>query len=114
MGRTRRNCPVFGCGSTNLARLANHLEQVHGMETEQRAKWLKWSKLGMCVPRKDRNNNTEASSIEETLENLLKRQTEMEENFYMYLKTGKSQYASKQRKGKESDRTQRRIKWLWL
>ena len=35
MGRTRRNCPVFGCGSTNLARLANHLDQVHGMDTEE-------------------------------------------------------------------------------
>ena len=49
MGRTRRNCPVFGCGSTNLARLAN-LDQVHGMDTEERKKWLKWSKLGICVP----------------------------------------------------------------
>ena len=43
MGRTRRNCPVFGCGSTNLARLANHLDQVHGMDTEERKKWLKWN-----------------------------------------------------------------------
>ena len=41
MGRTRRNCPVFGCISTNLARLANHLDQVHGMNTEERKKWLK-------------------------------------------------------------------------
>ena len=45
MGRTRRNCPVFGCGSTNLARLANHLDQVHGMDTEERKKWLKWRNL---------------------------------------------------------------------
>jgi hypothetical protein len=51
MGRTRRDCPVFGCGSTNLARLANHLDQVHGMNTEERKKWLKWSKIGICVPR---------------------------------------------------------------
>ena len=51
MGRTRRNCPVFGCGSTNLARLANHLDQVYGMDTEEGMKWLKWSKLGICVPR---------------------------------------------------------------
>jgi hypothetical protein len=34
MGRTCRDCPVFGCGSSNLARLANHLDQVHGMNTE--------------------------------------------------------------------------------
>ena len=51
MGRTRRDCPVFGCGSTNLARLANHLDQAHGMNTEERKKWLKWSKIGICVPR---------------------------------------------------------------
>ena len=43
MGRTHRNCAVFGCGSKNLARLANHLDQVHGIETEERKKWLKWS-----------------------------------------------------------------------
>ena len=36
MGRTRKNCPVFGCGSANLSRLANHLDQVHGMEEKYR------------------------------------------------------------------------------
>ena len=51
MGRVRRNCPVFGCGSTNLVRLANHLDQVHGMDTDERKKWLKWSKIRICVPR---------------------------------------------------------------
>ena len=45
MGRTCRDCPVFGCGSTNLARLANHLDQVHDMNTVERKKWLKWSKI---------------------------------------------------------------------
>ena len=32
-GRTLGNCPVFGCGSINLARLANHLDQIHDMDT---------------------------------------------------------------------------------
>ena len=50
MDRTLRNCPVFGCGSTNLARLQNHLDQVHGMDMEERKEWLKWSKIGICVP----------------------------------------------------------------
>ena len=45
MGRTRKNCPVFGCGSANLSRLANYLDQVHGMDTKERKKWLKWSKI---------------------------------------------------------------------
>ena len=50
MGRKRRNCPVLGCGSTNLVRLANHLHQVHHMNIEERSKWLKWSKMGICLP----------------------------------------------------------------
>ena len=41
MGQTGRNCPVFGCGSTNLVRLANHLGQVHRINDQERAKWLK-------------------------------------------------------------------------
>ena len=79
---------MFGCGSTNLARLANHLDQVHGMDTEERGKWLTWGKMGMCVPRRNVNNSN-APSIEDTLENILNRQKEMETNFYMYLKAGK-------------------------
>ena len=44
MGRTRRNCPVCGCGSTSLVKLSNHLNQVHDMDMKERAKWLKWGK----------------------------------------------------------------------
>ncbi len=40
---------MFGCGSTNLARLANHLDQVHDMSTEERKKWLKWRKIGIIM-----------------------------------------------------------------
>ena len=83
MGRTRRNCPVFGCGSTNLARLANHLDQVHGMDTEERKKWLKWSKIGIYVPRQ--NEEPKEFSMEESVKTLLKRQEEMERKFNVYL-----------------------------
>jgi hypothetical protein len=76
MGRTRRDCPVFGCGSTNLARLADHLDQVHGMNTEERTKWLKWSKIGICVPRQ--SEAPKEFNVEKSLENLLERQEEME------------------------------------
>ena len=85
MGRTRRNCPVFGCGSTNLVRLANHLDQVHGMDTEERKKWLKWSKLGICVP----PQNEEPKELQESVETLLKRQEEMERKFNVYLRAAK-------------------------
>ena len=73
MGRTRRNCPVFGCGSTNLARLPNHLDQVHGMDMEERKKWLKWSKIGICVPQQ--SEEPKEFNIEE-----------MERNFNVYLR----------------------------
>ena len=83
MGRTRRDCPVFGCGSTNIARLANHLDQVHGMNTEERKKWLKWSKIGICVPRQ--SEEPKEFNVEKSQENLLERQEEMERNFNVYL-----------------------------
>ena len=85
MGRTRRNCPVFGCGSTNLVRLANHLDQIHGMNREERSKWLKWSKMELCVPRQNEENNVD-ENMEKTLGKLLKQQQEMETKFYAYLK----------------------------
>ena len=39
----------------NLARLSNHLAQVHKMDREERKKWLKWSKIGICVPLKNKD-----------------------------------------------------------
>ena len=47
MGRVGRNCPMFRCGSADAARLANHLDQVHDIDKEQRAKWLKFGKIGI-------------------------------------------------------------------
>ena len=87
MDRTHRNCPEFFCGSTNLARLANHLDQVHGMDTEERKKWLKWSKIGICVPRQD--VEPRELNMEESVETLLKRQEEMERKFNVYLQAAK-------------------------
>ena len=57
MGRRRKNCSVFGCRSSNLAKLSNHLAQVHNMDTEERKKWLKWSEIGICVSLKDKAVN---------------------------------------------------------
>ena len=83
MGRTHRNCPVFGCGSTNLVRLGNHLDQVHGMDTEERKKLLKWSKLGVCVPRQ--NEEPAKFNMKKSVGPLLKQQEEMERKFNIYL-----------------------------
>ena len=109
MGRTRRNCPVFGCGSTNLARLANHLDQVHGMDTEERKKWLKWSKLGICVPRQD--EEPKEFNMEESVETLLKRQEEMERKFNVYLQATKLKTVQSSKR-KNSNPDEDRNKWL--
>ena len=107
MGCTRRNCPVFGCGSTNLARLANHLDQVHGMDTEERKKWLKWSKLGICVPRQ--NEEPKEFNLEGSIATLLKRQEEIERKFNVYLQAAKLKNGHRS-KPKHSGKD--RNKWL--
>ena len=103
MGRTIRNCPVFGCGSTNLARLANHLDQVHGMDSEERKKWLKWSKIGICLPRQ--SEEPKEFNVEKSLENLQGRQEEMEKIQNARLKHGDN---SKRKTSKSEDHK----KWL--
>jgi hypothetical protein len=93
MGRRRRNCPILGCGSTNLARLANHLHQVHHMNIEERSKWLKWSKMGICLPyiqAQETVAGNRQANVEETLTKLLKHQENMEKNFYNYFREVKS------------------------
>ena len=104
MGRTRRNCPVFGCG-----RLANHLDQVHGMDTEERKKWLKWSKLGICVSRQD--EEPKEFNMEESVETLLKRQEEMERKFNVYLQATKLKTVQSSKR-KNSNPDEDRNKWL--
>ena len=71
-------------GSTNLPRLANHLDQMHGMDTEERQKWLKWSKIGICVP--IQSGEPKELNVEKSLENLPERQEEMERNFNDFLR----------------------------
>lgn len=85
-GRKRSSCPVFGCGNTNLARLANHLDQVHDLGTEERVKWLKWSKIWICVLRQGREATAtdKELNIERTVESLVKRQEEMATNFNVF------------------------------
>ena len=46
------------------------------MDTEERMKWLKWSKLGICVPRQSKE--PKEFNMEKSLENLLERQEEIE------------------------------------
>ncbi len=111
MGRMRRNCPVFGCGSTNLARLANHLDQVHDMSTEERKKWLKCGKIGICVPQ--HSEKLRKFNMQESLENLFQRQEEMERNFNIYLQdVNLNHVQTRKRETSKSEGMKRKNKWL--
>ena len=43
--RTCKHCPIPGCGSKFLVRLANHLTQVHVLTELERKYWLQFAKL---------------------------------------------------------------------
>ena len=43
--RKCKHCPIPGCGSKFLVRLANHLNQVHGLDYSERRKLLQEDKL---------------------------------------------------------------------
>ncbi len=49
------------------------------MGTEESKKWLKWSKIGICIPW--HSEEPKEFSMEKNLENLFKRQEEMERIF---------------------------------
>ena len=95
MRRTRQNCPGFGCGNNNLAKLSNHLAQVHNMDNEERKKWLKWSKIGICVPLKDKDANEKDIHIANTLERLVNLQEEMATNFNNLLRVQRTRRTKK-------------------
>ena len=40
-----KHCPIPGCGSKFLVRLANHLTQVHELTELERKYWLQFAKL---------------------------------------------------------------------
>ena len=45
VNRVLRDCPIPNCGAKHLARLDNHLRQVHKLNYPQRRKWLQETKL---------------------------------------------------------------------
>ena len=70
MGRARKNCPIFRCGSTDFVKLSNHLAQVNGMGIKERVE--------MCVPRHRGNSTDHDLNIEKTLQQSLKRISDIE------------------------------------
>ena len=57
------------------------------MDMEERKIWLKWCKIGICVPRQ--SEEPKDFNMEESVEKILKRQEEMERNFYVHLQNAK-------------------------
>ena len=102
MGRKRRNCPVFGCASSNLAGLSNHLAQVHNMDSEERKKWLKFSKIGICVPLKDKDACEKDLHMANTLERLVNLQEEMAANFNNFLRAQRTRRKRKSKRAKQT------------
>ena len=43
--RKCKHCPIPGCGSKYLVRLANHLTQAHELTELERKYWLQFAKL---------------------------------------------------------------------
>ena len=43
--RKCKHCPIPGCRSKFLVRLANHLSQVHELSELERKYWLRFAKL---------------------------------------------------------------------
>ena len=43
MPRQEKDCPIPGCSSQKLKKLSNHLSQIHGLDRNERQKWLNTS-----------------------------------------------------------------------
>ena len=69
------------------------------MDREERKKWLKWSKIGICVPLKDKDASEKDLHMANTLERLVNLQEEMAANLNNFQCTTDSQEEKKQ-KGK--------------
>ena len=56
------------------------------MDSDERKKWLKWSKIGICVPLKDKDASEKDLHMANTLERLVNLQEEMAANFNSFLR----------------------------
>ena len=63
MGRKRKHCPI--CGKSHLLHLYSHLHDTHGLNSQERQKWLKQAVHSMPVQRK---NSTLLAAMGHSLE----------------------------------------------
>ena len=70
------------------------------MDREERKNWLKWSKIGICVPLKDKDASEKDLHMANTLERLVNLQEEMAANFKNFLSVQRTRRKKKKQKGK--------------
>ena len=58
-----KHCPIPGCGSKYLVRLANHLTQVHELTELERKYWLRFAKLQNTNAIRGYDKETEPKTI---------------------------------------------------
>ena len=58
-----KHCPIPGCGSKYLVRLANHLTQVHELTELERKYWLQFAKLQITNAIRVYDKETEPKTI---------------------------------------------------
>ena len=54
------------------------------MDSKERKKWLKWGKIGICVPLKDKDASEKDLHMASTLERLVNLQEEMAANLITF------------------------------
>ena len=67
--RACRDCPIPGCGAKYLVRLANHLADVHLLDSIERRKYLQEAKLQPKLKLIVYQNTTDENSVNNTLKN---------------------------------------------
>ena len=71
------------------------------MDREERKKWLKWSKIGICVPLKDKDGSEKNLHMANTLERLVNLQEEMAAKFKNFLSVQRTRRKRKSKRAKQ-------------
>ena len=72
------------------------------MDSEERKKWLKWSKIEICVPLKDKDASEKDLHMANTLERLVNLQEKMAANFNNFLRVKQTRRKRKSKRAKQT------------
>lgn len=70
--RKRKDCPIPGCGTTQLLRLSDHLAKVHLLNSDERKPWLEQARIQNINPPSIKNDlvqNQPLASMDVTFKN---------------------------------------------